>query len=58
MVAGGGGGSGRGGAFAFFVNSLVKFPSLGTKERFKCDQMPHLGEKRKKNIQFFNVSVI
>ena len=47
-------GSGRGGAFAFFGNSLVKFPSLGTEERFKCDQMSHLGEKRK--IQILCVS--
>ena len=50
-MVGGGGGSGRGGAFAFFGNSLVKFPSLGTEERFKCDQMPHLGEKNKNKKQ-------
>ena len=40
-----GGGGGR--AFEFFGNFSVKFPILGTEERFKCDQMPPTGQKKK-----------
>ena len=48
---GGGGGVGQRWGICIFGNSLVKFPSLGTEERFKCDQMSHLGEKRKKTYR-------
>ena len=38
-----------GGEFKFFDNFSVKFPTLETEERFKCDQTPLLMQKKKKH---------
>ena len=43
---GGGGGTGRGAAFEFFCNFLVKFPTLGTGKKFAFDKMSTPGDNK------------
>ena len=41
-----GGGTGRGAAFEFFCNFLVKFPTLGTGKKFAFDKMSTPGDNK------------